>query len=104
MFGGPLLFSVAVTALLGGRGWVCALVVGEARRVRFNEAPLPLNVCAVPKETSAEAGEAPAVTADGAPRVWVSLVLPRSCPRSCPVLHCLHPRSVAGLALGPGAL
>ena len=54
---------MAVTALLGEG--VCALVVGgEALRVRFNEAPSPLNVCSVPKETSAEAVEAPAVTAD----------------------------------------
>ena len=54
---------MAVTALLGEGA--CALVVGgKALRVRFNEAPLPLNVCSVPKETSAEAGEAPAVTAN----------------------------------------
>ena len=63
VFGG-LFFALRQSLPCWGWVWVCTLVVGEARRVRLNEAPLPLNVCAVPKEPSAEAGEAPAVTAD----------------------------------------
>ena len=73
---------MAVTALLG-KG-VCALVGGEALRVRFNEAPLPLSACSVPKEMSAEAREARMVTANVCTTSQASKILFRSSPCCIP--------------------
>lgn len=63
MWAGPLLCSVAATALLGGRLY-SAVVAVEALKVGFGKALLPLSTCPVPKEVTAKAREAHMATSE----------------------------------------